>query len=462
MIKILYDEIQDTKLIPCNRSRLYPIEPKGIGTAEVESIGSYLIRLSKAHSVTLGSLLSYEYSPHFNKSYIYKYHSNTLGSAFYRYSSVVNGYGSLTENIIKATELLTLRNDIRNMTLANWNNFLPSNQSIVKTAKHWCPLCYSEWKDSGEEIYDPLIWYIKIVKICSIHKIPLQTKCPHCNNEIKTLSHHSCLDYCQHCKQSLIFQNDYDTLISAEELEIQLWICKSLGEIILCTEEYNSNSVQISLRKFREQFCDNNNNEFARLLLIEDQDRQLFDYCSGKARPSIQFLLWCSYVLNTPLKQMVKNGLLLKADSVINNFFLNERKKYIFSKAEFKKRNKVQIKSYLEFIIESNIFISTKGVAEELRMDQRHLRIMFPELCKLISAQYKKHRSENKKMQIEKKKKEIEKVMLNYFELHSSVPSIGKTGELIFFSHFALKKELFEKYDEVAKVLRAQITENRL
>src|SRR5438132_13245174 len=44
------------------RSRLYPLAPIGIGTAFVEGLSGYLMRLAKAHAVSTGSLIGKELS----------------------------------------------------------------------------------------------------------------------------------------------------------------------------------------------------------------------------------------------------------------------------------------------------------------------------------------------------------------------------------------------------------------
>src|SRR2546427_5615316 len=49
---------------PPPRSRLYSLEPIGIGTPEVESVSSYLNRLAQAHCVTVSALITHELLPH--------------------------------------------------------------------------------------------------------------------------------------------------------------------------------------------------------------------------------------------------------------------------------------------------------------------------------------------------------------------------------------------------------------
>ena len=49
------------------RSRLYWLEPKGIGTPYIESIISYITRLAEKHSVPVYALVNYELVPELQK-----------------------------------------------------------------------------------------------------------------------------------------------------------------------------------------------------------------------------------------------------------------------------------------------------------------------------------------------------------------------------------------------------------
>jgi len=52
------------------RSRLYYLEPVGIGTPHVESLTSFLIRLAQSHCVDVTVLITKEIATHIDKKYI--------------------------------------------------------------------------------------------------------------------------------------------------------------------------------------------------------------------------------------------------------------------------------------------------------------------------------------------------------------------------------------------------------
>lgn len=65
----------------------------------MESMTNYLARLAEAHSVTLGSLISYVITPILRKKYLTK---STLfdGSRFYENSSALLGIGMSANDIV--------------------------------------------------------------------------------------------------------------------------------------------------------------------------------------------------------------------------------------------------------------------------------------------------------------------------------------------------------------------------
>ena len=63
-VPICFEVWAPAREAPPRRSRLYRLEPIGIGTPEVESLSSYLNRLAQAHRVTVTTLIVHELLPH--------------------------------------------------------------------------------------------------------------------------------------------------------------------------------------------------------------------------------------------------------------------------------------------------------------------------------------------------------------------------------------------------------------
>ena len=91
-----------------HRSRLYSLAPMGIGTSQVESLTSYVMRLAEAHAVSPGTLIRQEIFP--NLPLTPK--RPTFGGVH-----SLNGMGSCFEQWVSLLEQLTARRDLRQLTL---------------------------------------------------------------------------------------------------------------------------------------------------------------------------------------------------------------------------------------------------------------------------------------------------------------------------------------------------------
>src|SRR6266851_2648608 len=117
---------------PPPRSRLYSLEPIGIGTPEVESLSSYLNRLAQAHCVTVNALIAHELLPHVGTPAPPSVHpaptpprggGRGLGQHLARQ---INGLGRIAATWVEGLEALTGRRDLRFLTLLTWRAVLPT------------------------------------------------------------------------------------------------------------------------------------------------------------------------------------------------------------------------------------------------------------------------------------------------------------------------------------------------
>jgi len=127
-----------------SRSRLYSLEPIGIGTPETESLTSYVSRLAEAHSVRVRELVVHELLPSLGRSHLADARNANLLTAFWRNETrALNGTQTLARNLVKALEALTGRRDLRFLTLLTWNEVLPRRHR-QKPTRAWCPSCFAE------------------------------------------------------------------------------------------------------------------------------------------------------------------------------------------------------------------------------------------------------------------------------------------------------------------------------
>lgn len=145
------------------RCKLYNLKPIGKGTQNVESLASYISRLAYIHSVSFTIMLR-----RLLQGYILPTPIN------------INGDGLITEQLVKRIEEMNYRSDIRNLTLLSLENEVIY---AINRTRAWCPMCYQEYLNSNQIVYDPLLWSINMIKACVKHKVYLETKCPNCLKE---------------------------------------------------------------------------------------------------------------------------------------------------------------------------------------------------------------------------------------------------------------------------------------
>src|SRR5438876_11222691 len=102
-----------------SHSRLYSLEPVGIGSPKVESMTSYIVRLAEAHSVYPRALLTHEIAPLLKQPSLYQngYFVYDYLTAYWKNSSVLNGSTTQTGDMVQALEQLTLRHDLHFLTM---------------------------------------------------------------------------------------------------------------------------------------------------------------------------------------------------------------------------------------------------------------------------------------------------------------------------------------------------------
>jgi TniQ len=188
--KLLGEDSELALAIP-PRSRLYPLEPIGIGTFLVERLSGYLIRLAKEHAVNPGALIRELKGPRAAK----RNPGDDLNLNYFGYG--MNGMSAGTSNWVQIVQTATTRSDLYCLTLLPFRHVLARPGFVTK--RRWCPICYEEWRVNSQTIYEPLIWTLRSVRDCPAHQLGLKSICPKCGRALPLLGFFSEAGYCDHC-----------------------------------------------------------------------------------------------------------------------------------------------------------------------------------------------------------------------------------------------------------------------
>src|SRR5258707_10047006 len=146
------------------RSRLYTLEPIGIGTPDVESLTSYVIRLAQEHCVLPGTLVIHELLPLLVRQDVSESAAHYPSRTWVRTFQALNGTGDLSRSAADALERLTTRNDLSTLTMLTWAHVI-SKKGLLRETQAWCPLCYEEWRGNMKKKHFPPLSVFKYGKI---------------------------------------------------------------------------------------------------------------------------------------------------------------------------------------------------------------------------------------------------------------------------------------------------------
>ncbi len=291
-------------------SRLYGVEPIGVGTPMVESLTSYVIRVAAAHCVTLGTLVAAEIAPIINKGYLTQKKSGTISSAFCCTAGIVNSYGITATEWVTAMQVLTLRQELRFLTIVGWNELFAKN--LVRKCRAWCPGCYEEWRQKGKPIYDPLLWSLRAVTACPIHKRLLRDKCVLCSKQPFHLSPNVRPGYCPGCEQwlgaSLVDAPAENELLSDEQLRWQSWVAKHLGALFAALPRSPSlpkKEIVADLASACIQRLTRGNLNALVYRFSSFSSRAIKQWSQGYGRPELARILQLCYVAEIPLSDIL-------------------------------------------------------------------------------------------------------------------------------------------------------------
>jgi len=275
------------------RSRLYHLKPISVGTPRTESCTGYLARLAMEHCVSVHSLFSRELGPAANK--LFGAESKFANYRMYGPRTLLNGRNRTARDWIEVLERVTLRREIRFLTMLTWQNVLP-DKGLSRAFHAWCPRCLEEQNGSKGAVYEHLLWTLGAVKICPHHEKLLETVCPHCRKQIPTFAYRSRPGHCSRCLGWLGYSGSKKEIdvppLDADEVKYQMWIADQMGRLIAVAPELQSGPPRERVTNFI-RLCKNNTGgnicDFARFAGVREETA--YKWLHGEHIPTTDALL---------------------------------------------------------------------------------------------------------------------------------------------------------------------------
>lgn len=227
----------DLTFQPPARSILFSPEPCGLGSPLIEGLASYLARLAHAHHVNSAELLQYIVAAsnvHLSDDPRWRHLTTQVDSRR------LNGSQAVAARWGNAAANLTQRSTLEHLTLLPWQHLLTPIR-LLHATQHWCPVCLHQWKQDDATLYWPLIWSIRSVLVCAIHRQPLLDRCPSCYKKLPALSWHGVPGFCSHCHT---FLGSSIGSVVPDVSDADLVLAKQVGEL-LTAGQHSINDVSV-------------------------------------------------------------------------------------------------------------------------------------------------------------------------------------------------------------------------
>jgi transcriptional regulator with XRE-family HTH domain len=419
------------------RSRLFHMDPIGIGTAGVESLTGYIARLAEAHGVEVNKLITWEILPRLGRANLLdpRCHGRTL---FWQILTPgINGTQALAQGIVAVLETLTRRSNLRCLTMRTWAEVVPTVGLLHRTWA-WCPACYEEWRQMGHVVYEPLLWAVEIVTVCPHHRRSLERVCPYpdCHRSRPVLGRRSRPGHCPWCGRwlgrSLEAGPVGAAVLTEDEWRWQSWVAEAVGELLAATSTLEvfprRGRIVQGLRACVEQAAGGNLSALAEKLGLCRSRVALWK--DGRHLPSLEMLVWvCNRLGTTPLRLLTDEAISVTAEVIGMPSSAASPKRQTTPPRRF---DVDEARRALEAAVASaeEPPPSLTKVAQRLGCPPTSMQHHLPELCRLISARYFRYiqaRSRHRRQQL------CAEIRQATFQLHVAglSPSVNRIASLI-------------------------------
>ncbi|SRR5713226_784991 len=393
------------------RSRLYCLAPLGMETVEIESLTSYIQRLAWAYRVNPRVLVSQEIFPHLSQAYYAQPGPGHLGSFSRSRSMSINGTGDMARDWAEVLELLTMRSDLRFLTLRPWADGLPA-WGLLRNAPQWCPICYEEWREQKQPIYQPLLWTLRVVRVCLRHAQLLVEYCPACQKLQSAIASKRRLGYCTQCRTWLgNKQKEGSSVEDHDLLDWQAWVVSAVEELSLASRAFGSlpwSDLSRGMAACVEAV--GGGRAFGRLMKASKMVAS--SWLNKQRTPSFSYVLEICYVLNvSPLQLMTVEPESLKKRLLAEKIYRQPpctKQCLPASKGDIP-----FIQQFLQKVLNGEIGpLPVRHVARQLSVGEKFLVGRFPQECAQITAQYQVYRAEQAKRRVTQECEEVRQAVL--------------------------------------------------
>ena len=265
-----------------------------------------------------------------------------------------------------------------------------SNGEILKGFR-WCPECLHEMHNLGIEPYFKLIWSLKGVSACPIHRTPFQQCCASCGDDQTTYLRIGPMHVCQSCSKPLY---ERERRLKLSEIA-QTWenigvdvveIFSRLSEIPI--KDFPENGARNSIKSLLDYYWEHDReNEFYGSLGRDE----LLAYVFNQKQISLKSARRIAFRLGVPLYDFLAGRAKDITLSLDGQLFCQLPPGFLEVSKKVKKDHQAVQKRIKRFIKKSSVPPSIKQVAEEVGVSKGYLEYRHSALLSHLVAERAKY-----------------------------------------------------------------------
>lgn len=176
---------------------LLPLKMLGMGTPDVEALPSYFVRLASGHGITTGHLLRLLLADDKGDALAAGVQSQPFAGLVRPNATTLRVLERSSRYVVESLETLN------HGTFIYLLSALKRSPNTYSRSIRWCPGCLAEQEIEHGAPYLKLVWFLKEVKACGIHRIQLRDRCPTCQRSAHPMKRWRSIAVCQHCAAPL-------------------------------------------------------------------------------------------------------------------------------------------------------------------------------------------------------------------------------------------------------------------
>ncbi|MFM0046928.1 helix-turn-helix domain-containing protein [Paraburkholderia sediminicola] len=311
--------------------------------------------------------------------------------------ALANAHGETARYWVQRLTDLTGQTDLEALTLLPFAGVLRDPFGLVGHARRWCPVCLQDDLLTGAEIYERLIWSIRLVERCPIHDVPLTSECPNCQyRHCNETCRRSISGYCARCHHWLgASLSCYRRSLRrrSRNSSRQKWLANEFASLLDVPDttliKMSQENAVLMLESGIDRLAGGSAKRFASK--CGKSPSSLSEWRAGLVIPSIQTILdICEKFQIRLVDWLCANSDAWPVDP--------ERRKHTHGysprRTAYLERDWSSIERKLRTMADSDrCTLSWKQTAEKLGIDPSQLHAKFPELAGKISRKAREHRT---------------------------------------------------------------------